>query len=64
MTSGSGKVNFTDPNFRMAYASSVDSALFSLMITSGGSLSENLALGMLDMANGHPLQGIRRMLMI
>ncbi len=57
-----GKVGNTNTAYRMAYASSVDSALFSLIICSGGSMPENIALGLLDMANGRYLKGIGKML--
>ncbi|MDL2294974.1 hypothetical protein LJC60_10225, partial [Ruminococcaceae bacterium OttesenSCG-928-D13] len=56
-----GKIDFSNSDFRMSYTSSVDSALFSLCIASGGTMPENIARGMLDIANGHLLRGLRRM---
>lgn len=57
-----GRVDYRNPDFRMAAASSVDGALFSLVITSGGWLPERVALGLVEIANGHFWRGIGRML--
>lgn len=56
-----GKIDFSNSDFRMAYASSADSALFSMCIASGGAMPETIARGMLDIANGHLLRGLRQM---
>ncbi|NLO83935.1 MAG: glycosyl hydrolase [Clostridiales bacterium] len=56
------KLGDRNPTFKMAVSSSVDSALFSLVISSCGSMPKNIAYGLLDMANGHMLGGIKRML--
>jgi beta-glucosidase len=48
--------------YKMAYASAVDCALFGIIQTSGGALPENVAMGILEMANGHVLRGMKMML--
>lgn len=60
-TSG-GKVDYRNPTFRMAFSSSADCALFGLVISSCGSMPENVAYGILEIANGHMLRGIKRMM--
>ena len=54
-----GKADYENPEFRMLMASSAGSPLRSMQISGGmkGSLME----GMLDMANGHFLRGIRKL---
>lgn len=56
-----GRADYRNPDFRMAAASSVDGALFSLVITSGGWLPERVALGLVEIANGHFWRGVGRM---
>lgn len=56
-----GKVNYEDPTFKMMVMSGADAPLRAAVLSSGGSFSAKIAEGMLAMANGHPLQGIKKM---
>lgn len=56
-----GKVNYEDPTFKMIVMSGADAPLRAAVLSSGGSFSAKIAEGMLAMANGHPLQGIKKM---
>lgn len=60
--SNGGKADYRNATFRMAVSSSVDCALFGLVIFSCGAMPEKVAYGILDIANGHRLRGIRRMM--
>ena len=55
-----GKRDYTDPQFRMLMASSAGSPLRSMQISGG--IKGGLFKGLLDMANGHYLQGVFKML--
>lgn len=55
-----GKKDYTDPSFRMMMASAADSALRGMTICGG--MNENLFEGLLEMANGHFIQGIRKII--
>lgn len=57
-----GKVNYEDPTFKMMVMSGADAPLRAAVLSSGGSFSAKIAEGMLAMANGHPLQGIKKMM--
>ena len=50
------------PEFRMSMASSADSALFSAVNNGGRILPEHVALALLDVANGHFLKAVRKMI--
>lgn len=54
-----GKVDYNDPAFRMVMASSADSSLTAMKIS--GAMRNYVLEGMLEMANGHYLKGIRYM---
>lgn len=54
-----GKIDYDDPQFRMLMASSVESPLRSMQISGG--MKDGLMQGLLEMANGHYLRGILRM---
>lgn len=54
-----GKIDYGDPQFRMLMASSVESPLRSMQISGG--MKDGLMQGLLEMANGHYLRGILRM---
>jgi len=56
------KIDPQNTTYKMAFASSADCSLFGLAINSRGSVPENMALGLVDFANGHPLRGIMRMM--
>ena len=55
-----GKKDDEDPEFRMLMAATVDGPLRSMMISGG--MNNGVLPGMLEMANGHFLRGIRRMI--
>ena len=55
-----GKKDYDDPEFRMLMASSAGSHLRSMMISGG--MKGGVLPGMLEMANGHLLKGIIRMI--
>jgi hypothetical protein len=57
-----GQADDADPAFKMMMVCATDCPLRSTVICSGGALSDELALGMLDMANGHFFRGLGRML--
>lgn len=57
-----GKVNYEGPTFKMMVMSGADAPLRAAVLSSGGSFSAKTAEGMLAMANGHPLQGIKKMM--
>lgn len=54
-----GKKDYENPEFRMLMASSVGSPLRSMQISGG--MKDGLMQGLLEMANGHYLRGILRM---
>lgn len=56
-----GKADFSNPEYRIMYSSSVDASLFSMVATGGGVFSEGMAYGFVDIANGHFFRGIKRM---
>ena len=55
-----GKRDYENPEFRMLMASSAGSPLRSMMISGG--MKGGVLPGMLEMANGHFLRGIRKMI--
>lgn len=55
-----GKKDYEDPEFRMLMASSAGSPLRCMQISGG--IKGGLMQGMLEMANGHYLRGLRKML--
>ena len=55
-----GKKDYENPEFRMLMNSSAGSPLRSMMISSG--MKGGVLPGMLEMANGHFFQGIRKMI--
>lgn len=52
----------SDPAYRMTLISATDCPLRAVVINSGGSMSDNIATGLLHMANGHYLKGIAAIL--
>ncbi|MBR3227376.1 MAG: hypothetical protein IKF68_02405, partial [Erysipelotrichaceae bacterium] len=58
--SNGGKADYNDPGFRMMMNSSVGSPIRALQISGG--LKGSLIRGLVDMANGHYLKGIIRMI--
>lgn len=55
-----GKKDYENPEFRMLMNSSAGSPLRSMMISGG--MKGGVLPGMLEMANGHFLRGIRKMI--
>jgi beta-glucosidase len=55
-----GKKDYENPEFRMLMNSSAGSPLRSMMISGG--MKGGVMPGMLEMANGHFLRGLRRMI--
>ncbi|MFD1452665.1 glycoside hydrolase family 3 C-terminal domain-containing protein [Oceanobacillus sojae] len=55
-----GKVDYNDPAFRMVMASSADSSLTAMKIS--GAMRNYVLEGLLEMANGHYLKGIKYMI--
>ena len=57
-----GKKDMNDTSFRMMLTCATDCPMRSVVISSGGMMSDSLAQGMLHMANGHYIKGILAML--
>lgn len=57
-----GKKDLTDPDYRMTLLCATDCPLRSTVICSDGAMSGATAQGLLHMANGHYLKGIRALL--
>ena len=57
-----GKKDLSDPAYRMMLTCATDCPMRSVVISSGGTMSDSLAKGMLHMANGHYLKGVLAML--
>ena len=58
--SNGGKIDYDNPQFRMLMNASAESPLRSLQISGG--MKDGLMQGLLEMANGHFLRGILRMI--
>ena len=57
-----GKKDLSDPAYRMMLTCATDCPMRSVVISSGGTMSDSLAKGLLHMANGHYLKGLAAML--
>ena len=57
-----GKKDLSDPSYKMMLTCATDCPMRSVVISSGGMMSDSLAQGMLHMANGHYIKGILAML--
>lgn len=57
-----GKKDYSDPAFKMMVICATDCPLRATVISSGGAVSDSLAQGLLEMANGHYIKGIKAML--
>ncbi|MCF0105727.1 MAG: glycoside hydrolase family 3 C-terminal domain-containing protein [Holdemanella sp.] len=55
-----GKIDYTNPTFKMLMASSVGGPLRNMQISSGS--KGNTFAGLLDMANGHFFKGLKKMM--
>lgn len=57
-----GKKDLNDPAYRMMITCATDCPMRSVVISSGGAMSDSLAQGLLHMANGHCIKGLAAML--
>ena len=57
-----GKKDYSDPAFKMMMVCATDCPLRASVISAGGSMSDSMAQGLLEMANGHYIRGIKAML--
>lgn len=57
-----GKKDYSDPAFKMMMVCATDCPLRATIISAGGAMSDSLAKGLLEMANGHYIRGIKAML--
>ena len=57
-----GKKDLADPAYRMMITCATDCPMRSVVISSGGAMNDSLAQGLLHMANGHFLKGLKAML--
>ncbi len=56
------KPDYANVKFRMSALSSVDASVRSMVINSCGKLSYNFAEFIVEMANGHPVRGIKKLI--
>ena len=56
-----GKVDYDNPTFKMMVMSGADAPLRAAVLSSSGAFPSNVAEGMLELANGHPLKGIKKL---
>lgn len=57
-----GKADYSDPTFKMMVMSGADAPLRAAVLSSCGMFPANLAEGMLAIANGHPLNGVKKLI--
>ena len=57
-----GKRDMSDPAYRMMLACAADCPMRAVIISTGGGVSDNVAEGLLHMANGHFCRGVAAML--
>ncbi len=57
-----GKADYSDPTFKMMVMSGADAPLRAAVLSSCGMFPANLAEGMLALANGHPLNGVKKLI--
>ena len=56
-----GVADYSNPTFRMMMMSGADAPLRAAVISSSGAFPANVAEGMLELANGHPIRGLKKM---
>lgn len=56
-----GKADYSDPTFKMMVMAGADSPLRAAVLSSSGAFPANLAEGLLEIANGHPLRGLKKL---
>jgi beta-glucosidase len=57
-----GTKDYNNPSFKMMLTSAVDCPLRATIINAGGILTDSIANGLLEMANGHYIRGMKAML--
>ena len=57
-----GKKDYSDPAFKMMMTCATDCPMRATVISAGGSMTDGLAQGLVEMANGHFIRGVRAML--
>ncbi len=57
-----GKKDMSNPAFRMMIVAATDCPMRAVVINSGGAMKDSLAQGLVHMANGHWLKGLRSIL--
>lgn len=57
-----GKKDYSDPAFKMMLTCATDCPLRASVISAGGAMTDEAAQGLVDMANGHFIQGVKKML--
>ena len=55
-----GKVDYSNPTFKMMVMFGADAPLRAMVLSSGGTFPAQIAEGLLATANGHPLEGIKK----
>ena len=56
-----GKVDYSNPTFKMMVMAGADAPLRATVLSSGGAFPAHMAEGVLATANGHPIQGVKKM---
>lgn len=56
-----GKADYSNPTFKMMVMSGADAPLRAMVLSSGGTFGANMAEGLLAAANGHPVEGVKKM---
>lgn len=56
-----GKADYSDPTFKMMVMSGADAPLRATVLSSGGAFPAGMAEGLLATANGHPVEGVKKM---
>ena len=57
-----GKVDYSNPTFKMMVTFGADAPLRAMVLSSGGTFPAQIAEGLLATANGHPLEGIKKII--
>ena len=55
-----GKIDYSNPTFKMMVMSGADAPMRATVLSSGGMFPANVAEGMLEMANGHMIEGVKK----
>ena len=56
-----GKADYSDPTFKMMVMSGADAPLRAAVLSSGGMFPAGVAEGLLEIANGHLLKGLKKL---